>query len=93
VNREKSQVALVKDVAFVGFQILRGKIRVSDKSKIKFKDKVRELTRCNNPLSIYQIIQELNEYLMGWVAYYRIQEFQKLFSEFDGWIRSRLRSM
>jgi group II intron reverse transcriptase/maturase len=93
VNREKSQVALVKDVAFVGFQILRGKIRVSDKARIKFKDKVRELTRRNNPLSMYQIIQELNEYLRGWVAYYRIQEFQKLFSEFDSWIRSRLRSM
>jgi len=93
VNREKSQVALVKDVAFLGFQILRGKIRVSNKARIKFKDKVRELTQRNNPLSMYQIIQDLNEYLRGWVAYFRIQEFRMIFRDLDAWIRSRLRSM
>ena len=93
VNREKSRVALVKDVAFVGFQILRGKIRVSDKARVKFKDRVRELTRRNNPLSMYQIIEQLNEYLRGWIGYFKIQEFSKPFSDLDGWIRSRLRSM
>ena len=92
VNKEKSKVAKVKDVPFLGFQILRGKIRVSNKARIKFKDKVRGLTRRNNPLSMYQVIQNLNEYLRGWVAYFRIQEFRNLFRDFDGWIRSRLRS-
>lgn len=93
VNREKSRVALVKDVPFVGFQILRGKIRVSDKARVKFKARVRELTRRNNPLSMYQIIHELNKYLRGWLGYFKIQEFSKPFSDLDGWIRSRLRSM
>jgi group II intron reverse transcriptase/maturase len=93
VNKQKSQVALVKDVPFLGFQILRGKIRVSNKARLKFKDKVRRLTRRNNPLSRYQVIQELNVYLRGWVGYFRIQEFRKLFGDLDGWIRSRLRSM
>ena len=92
VNKEKSQVALVKDVPFLGFQILRGKIRVSNKARLKFKAKVRELTRRNNPLSMHQVIQELNVYLRGWVGYFRIQEFRILFRDFDGWIRSRLRS-
>jgi RNA-directed DNA polymerase len=93
VNKEKSGVSKVKDVPFLGFQILRGKIRVSNKSRVKFKDKIRKLTRRNNPLSMYQIIQDLNKYLQGWVAYFGIQEFKKLFGDFDGWIRSRLRSM
>jgi RNA-directed DNA polymerase len=93
VNREKSEVARLKDVPFLGFQILRGKIRVSNKARIKFKDKVRDLTRRNNPLSMYQIIRDLNEYLRGWVSYFRIQEFRYLFRDLDGWIRSRLRSM
>jgi RNA-directed DNA polymerase len=93
VNKEKSEVAKIKDVPFLGFQILRGKIRISEKARIKFKDKVRELTRRNNPLSMYQIIEDLNEYLRGWVSYFRIQEFKKIFKDFDGWIRSRLRSM
>ena len=93
INREKSQVALVKDIPFLGFQILRCKIRVSNKARRKFKDKVRELTRRNNPLSMYQAIQDLNVYLRGWVSYFRIQEFRVIFRDIDGWIRSRLRSM
>jgi group II intron reverse transcriptase/maturase len=93
VNVDKSEVAEIKDITFLGFQIFLGKIRVSKRARRKFKDKVRELTRRNNPLSMYQIIQELNGYLRGWVAYYRVQEFRMLFRDLDGWIRSRLRSM
>ena len=93
VNKEKSEVSEIKNIPFLGFQILRGKIRVSNKARLKFKDKVRELTRRNNPRSMYQNIQELNQYLQGWVAYFGIQQFKKLFGDLDGWIRSRLRSM
>ena len=42
---------------------------------------------------MYAIIQQLNEYLNGWMAYYRVQEFRELLGDLDGWIRSRLRSM
>lgn len=93
VNVDKSEVAEIKDITFLGFQIFLRKIRVGKRARRKFKDKVRELTRRNNPLSMYQIIQELNGYLRGWVAYYRVQEFRMLFRDLDGWIRSRLRSM
>lgn len=93
VNKDKIEVADIKDITFLGFQIFLGKIRVSKRARRIFKDKFRELTRRNNPLSMYQIIQELNGYLRGWVAYYRGQEFQMLFRDLDGWIRSRLRSM
>ena len=93
VNKEKSKVALVKDVPFLGFQILREKIRVSNKARLKFKAKVRELTRRNNPLSMHQALYDLNVYLRGWVGYFRIQEFRILFRDLDGWLRSRLRSM
>jgi group II intron reverse transcriptase/maturase len=93
VNRNKSQVALVKDVEFLGFQILRGQIRISTKARKRFKDQVRRLTPRNNGQSMYQIIHDLNEYLRGWVGYYRVQEFRKVFRELDEFIRSRLRSM
>jgi group II intron reverse transcriptase/maturase len=93
VNKDKSEVANIKEVTFLGFQILRGKIRVSNKARSKFKDKVRELTQRNNPLSMQQVIQNLNEYLRGWGSYFRIQEFKKIFNDLDAWIRSRLRSM
>ena len=92
VNQEKSQVAAIKDITFLSFQLLRGKIRVSNKARKKFKDRVRELTRRNNPLSMYQVIEELSQYLRGWVGYFGVQEFKYLFRDLDAWIRSRLRS-
>jgi hypothetical protein len=62
VNQEKSGVAPIHKITFLGFQILRGKIRVSNKARIRFKDRVRALTRRNNPLSMYEVIQALNKY-------------------------------
>ena len=93
VNKEKSKVAPIKEVGFLGFQILRGKLRVSNGAREKFKRKVRELTKRNNPLSVRQVILALNEYLAGWVVYFRIQEFRQLFRHLDEGVRSRLRSM
>ncbi len=92
VNQEKSLVAPIKDMPFLGFQLLRGKIRVSTTARLRFKDRVRELTRRNNPLSMSQVLHELSIYLRGWVGYFGIQEFTDLFRDFDAWIRSRLRS-
>ena len=92
VNEEKSRVAPIKEITFLGFQLLMGKIRVSNKARLRFKDRVRELTHRNNPLSMYQVIHELSIYLRGWVGYFGIQEFKYLFRNLDAWIRSRLRS-
>jgi len=63
------------------------------KRELNLKNRIRDLTHRNNPLSMHQVIQELNDYLRGWIGYFRIQEFKYLFRDFDGWIRSRLRSM
>jgi len=93
VNQQKSHVAAAKDVEFLGFQILRGKIRISNSSRIRFKQEIRSRTPRNNPLPMYQIIVNLNEFLTGWVSYFGIQEFKKILGELDGFIRSRLRSM
>jgi group II intron reverse transcriptase/maturase len=93
VNEEKSEATAVKEVTFLGFQLLAGKIRVSNKARRKFKNKIRELTRRNNPLSMYEVIQSLNLYMRGWIEYFKIQEFKFLFRDLDAWIRSRLRSV
>jgi len=93
VNEGKSEATAVKEVTFLGFQLLAGKIRVSNKARLKFKNRIRELTRRNNPLSMYQVIQSLNRYMRGWIEYFRIQEFKFLFRDLDAWIRSRLRSV
>lgn len=93
VNEEKSQVGRSQRMVFLGFQIYKDKIRISGKAKEKFKDKVRKLTIRNNPLSMHQIIQKLNKYLRGWMAYFGVQEFRKPIQELDWFMRSRLRAM
>ena len=93
VNKEKSQATRLKEVPFLGFEILGGRIRPSSKARTSFKNRVRYLTRRNNPYAMYQVIQALNEYLEGWIGYYRIQEFKCPLRDLDRWIRSRLRSM
>lgn len=93
VNENKSDVSETKNVTFLGFQILAGKIRIGNKARTKFKDKIRKLTRRNNPLSMCQLIKAVNSYMQGWISYFRIQEFKYLFRDLDAWIRSRLRSI
>ncbi len=43
VNRDMSRISLIRNITFLGFQILIGKIRVSNKARLGFKKKVREL--------------------------------------------------
>ncbi len=93
VNREKSRVAPIGEVSFLGFQIVQRKIRISIKACKRFKEKVRALTRRNNPLSMYVLIAQLSTYLRGWVEYFRVQELRSVFRKLDRWIRNRLRSM
>jgi RNA-directed DNA polymerase len=94
VNREKSEFVKVKEVTFLSFSFSSyGKVRISDKAMKRFKDRVRSLTHRNNPFSMIQIVDTLNEYLRGWVHYFKIQEFAGVFEKLDKWIRIRLRSM
>jgi group II intron reverse transcriptase/maturase len=93
VNREKSEVALMREVTFLGFRIFGHKIQVSEQAVVKLKRRVRELTHRNNPKSMERIIEELNRYLRGWASYFRVQEFKTLFGSLDDWVRARLRSM
>jgi RNA-directed DNA polymerase len=93
VNRDKSHASRINDVTFLGFQIQNRKIKISDKSTKKFKKRVKKLTRRNNPLSMKQIVLELNELLRGWGWYYHAQEFKCPLRNLDRWIRRRLRSM
>jgi group II intron reverse transcriptase/maturase len=93
VNREKSLVAPSHKVEFCGFEILRGKIRISIPARMRFKDRVRQLTPRNNGWSMYRVIKTLNDYLRGWVGYFQLQELRKTLRELDEFTRSRLRSM
>ena len=93
VNQDKSCVTPVKYASFVSFQVWGGKIRISPKARQRFQQNVREMTKRNNPLSMRQVIDQLNVYLKGWIGYFRIQEYRTVLRPLDAFIRKRLRSM
>ncbi len=58
----------------------------------KFKDKIRWLTRRNQPKSMSEIIGELNPVIRGWRNYFKYGMSKKIFWELDCWIENRLRA-
>lgn len=58
----------------------------------KFKDKIRWLTRRNQPKSVLQIVGELNPVIRGWRNYFKYGMSKKIFWELDCWIENRLRA-
>lgn len=93
VNRDKSMVARIEEVTFLGFRMERTKINISPESQARFTERVKNMTHRNNPKSMEQIVAELNLFLRGWGNYFRIQERRRAFDTFDHWVRQRLRSM
>ncbi len=94
VNRQKSRTCSTAGVEFLGFVFegYGGQIRVSPKNVMKFKDRVREITRRNRGVSLSQRYQELRRYFQGWVGYFGLVPIKSFFSELDKWVRRRLRS-
>jgi RNA-directed DNA polymerase len=95
VNKEKTVVAHVKDVKFLGygFYINKGKglFRVHPKSIIKMKEKVKTLTCRSNGWGNEKRKLALKQYITGWVNYFKLANMKSLLLEIDGWYRRRLR--
>ena len=71
-----------------------GKINrlVCHKSKTKFRDRIRNLTRRTSGESLECTIAKLNPVLKGWFAYFK-HSHKWTFKGEDSWIRMRLRSI
>lgn len=92
VNKTKSAVALVAERKFLGYSFRNdGELRVSDQAMKKFKDKIRELTKRNKGTSLEMVIFKLNQYLNGWISYFRLSASKGVFNKLDSWIRRKLR--
>lgn len=55
----------------------------------KFKERVRVLTRRQQPKNVRQVIRDLNLALRGFGNYFRVADVKGLFEDLDGWIRMR----
>lgn len=77
---------------FLGCLFKSGYIRPKDRSIDSFKDKVRRITRRQQPKKLGMIIERLNPVVRGWGNYFRHGNVKTLYLRLDEWTRMRLRS-
>ena len=97
VNLKKSKVDRAQRVKFLGFSFFKRKgevlIRIAVRTKERFMEKVRNLTKRTRSGKLEDIVSEINRYLIGWTAYFRLADTPSVFEGLDAWVRRRLRQM
>jgi RNA-directed DNA polymerase len=95
VNREKSQVAPISKVKFLGYSFYKtkgeGRLRTHPKSVSKMKAKLKELTSRSNGWGNDRRKESLRQYIIGWVNYFKLADMQSLLLRIDEWYRRRIR--
>ncbi|ADY12800.1 group II intron reverse transcriptase/maturase [Sphaerochaeta globosa] len=100
VNVEKTEAREAEGSCFLGFTFItlgskengRGVCRPRDKKTESLKGKLKEITKRNRGVPIHQVITEINETMLGWLAYYaRGNILSWLMKELLPWLRRRIR--
>ena len=95
VNKEKTTVAYIKGVKYLGYSFYMHdgecRLTVHPKSQAKMKAKLKELTSRSNGWGYEKRKQKLKAYLRGWVGYYHLADMKRLCAETDKWLRRRIR--
>jgi group II intron reverse transcriptase/maturase len=95
VNPMKTRIChYAEGFEFLGFKIKSRYIRMRTKSKEKFQEKIREITRRSNNLDD-EVISKLNRVIRGTVNYFgtKFSAVAGDFYKLDRWIRKRIRCM
>ncbi len=95
VNCAKSAVARPWERKFLGFSFTPGKNakrRIAPKALAKAKEHIRELTKGGH-FNFETVMAELNQYLVGWLGYFRFCQTPSVLMELETWTRRRLRSL
>jgi len=101
VNASKSAVARPEDRHFLGFRLRREtpggpvEILLSERTKSRAMERIRELTPRNRGDSLSSCIAEINVYLRGWHGFFGISSPVEEYTlrALDAHIRRRLRAM
>ncbi len=97
VNEKKSAVARPWKRKFLGYTVTMDKatrLRASQQSIKRFKDKLKDIFRGGRGCNIGRLIKEkLNPVIRGWGIYFRLTEVKWIFEELDGWLRRKLRNI
>jgi RNA-directed DNA polymerase len=95
VNEQKSAVARPWERKFLGFSFTANrepKRRIAPKAVLRFKEKVRELTRRTRGVSTERMADDLSRYLRGWIGYFGKCQTPSVLNDLEKWFRRRLRS-
>jgi len=96
VNEAKSSVTHPWLSRYLGYRITRmfgaTRIGIHQKSIKRFKERIREVTARDRGRSIMQIVSEINSYMRGWWAYFRIGGSGTIIKELNSWLLRRLRA-
>jgi len=96
VNEQKSAVARPWERKFLGFSFTANrepKRRIAPKAVIRFKAKVREVTRRTRGVKVEKMAEELGRYLRGWIGYFGQCQTPSVLQRLEEWTRRRLRSV
>lgn len=95
VNEEKTIIAMVGSVKFLGFGFYvrsgKAKFRVHPKSITKMKANIKRLTGRSYGISNKERPKKLRRYIIGWVNYFKIADMKSLLGDIDQWMRRRIR--
>ncbi len=95
VNTQKSALARPGERKFLGFSFTAAKEpkrRIAPKAILRFKERVRELTRRTRGVSTERMAEELARYLRGWIGYFGKCQTPSVLEDLEQWLRRRLRS-
>lgn len=96
VNESKSAVARPWKRKFLGFTFTshpEPKRRIAPQALVRFRERVRELTRRTRGVSLAQMVAQLSKYLTGWRGYYGFCQTASVLRDLDSWIHRRLRAV
>lgn len=95
VNTDKTSVAHTSKIKFLGYSFYRYKgecqLRVHPKSVQKMREKIKELTSRNNGRGNKRRKETLQQYIVGWVNYFKLANMKSILLKTDEWYRRRLR--
>lgn len=83
----------VESFSFLGYDFRGEKHWPRKKSLQKLKDTLRAKTRRTSGDSLKFIVVNLNQTLRGWFVYFQHSSYSNVFTDIDGWLRGRLRSI
>ncbi len=97
VNPKKSKVERATRAKFLGFSFFKRKgevfVRIANRTKERFLEKIRHLTKRTRSGKLEDILSEVNRYTRGWIAYFRLAATPSVYEGLDEWIRRRLRQL